>query len=198
MSQYPCFNQPPDSGCAATPTYEARECVSYVAWRGSLILGHEWPTGWGNAGTWPAQARAAGFVVNTTPAVNTIMCLPPNTNGAGKVGHVGWVVAVEAQSVVVQEYDFLVKYGYDERDFPIAGAEFIHLPAPPVPKEDDPRMFTIINFGAPGIYILYDDHVLVGIYSPPDVAELLSLPQCHGQRTLNAAMLPRFQAVVPK
>lgn len=131
MTLYPCRFATPDAECPQTPTYSARECTSYAAWRGSEVLQRQWPKDWGNATNWRAAAHYAGFRVDTTPEVNCIMALAPNTNGAGPMGHVGWVVGVEAATVVVQEYDFLVRFGYDERDFPIHGAEFIHLPQPP-------------------------------------------------------------------
>jgi surface antigen len=139
MSQYPCFAQAPDSACPATPHYPARECTSYADWRASLILGHTLPD-WGNGGQWAGNAKAAGFVVNGTPAVNSIMALAPNTNGAGPKGHVAFVVSVEPVTVVVQEYNFKLPpndHQYDERDARIAGAQFIHLPIPPTPPEDD-------------------------------------------------------------
>lgn len=132
MTSYPCFQEPPNAACPATPHYPARECTSYADWRASLILGHSLPD-FGNGGQWADNARAAGFVVNGTPAVNTVMALAPNTNGAGHQGHVAWVIAVESQTVQVAEYNFLVAFGYDERDAQIAGAEFIHLPQPPAP-----------------------------------------------------------------
>lgn len=65
----------------------------------------------------------------------------------------------------------------------------------PTPHQEDSRMFTIINFGAQeGTYIVYDDHVLVGIYSEPDVTTLAKLPTCHGEIELSPQMLQRYQA----
>jgi hypothetical protein len=166
MPQYPCFNQMADSFCAATPTYEARECVSYTAWRGSLLLGHEWPKWWGFAWEWPNAARAAKFVVNGTPAVNSIYCAAPNTHGAGPKGHVAWVIAVGNGYVTLAEYNFLVEYGYDEREASTAGIQFIHLPSSPppppapdpqpqpIPQEDPIEMVYLFNTGAPGIWCL--------------------------------------------
>jgi surface antigen len=145
MSQYPCFAQAPDSACPATPHYPARECTSYADWRASLILGHGLPD-WGDGGQWAGNARAAGFTVDGRPAVNAIMALGNNVNGAGPQGHVAWVIGVETQTVNVAEYNFLVEHGYDERDAQIAGAQFIHLPTPPAPPvpspiTGDPAMF---------------------------------------------------------
>lgn len=138
-----------------------------------------------------------------TPALNTVACFQPGSNEADAVfGHVAVVVKVgQDGSFVVSEENGPAGPGHQDDRFCTNGPGVSYLVEnvpPPVPKEDDPRMFTIINFGAPGIYILYDDHVLVGIYQPTDVAELLSLPQCHGERTLSPTMLTRFQAVAPK
>lgn len=68
-------------------------------------------------------------------------------------------------------------------------------PAPPTPQPKGARMFTIINFGPQeGVYLLYDDHALVGVYSEPDVTELARLSSCRGQISLAPQMLARFQA----
>jgi hypothetical protein len=157
---YPCFGNTPNAACAATPTYPSRECTSYVAWMGSQVLGKEWPTSWGDAMFWPDHAAAMGWTVNRSPAVGSVMCLSSEVNGAGSMGHVAWVIGVERNTVEVSEFNFLTPYGYDERDAPIAGAQFIHLPEPPqppapvpVPTEDD--MVYLFNTGEPGIYCLY-------------------------------------------
>ena len=135
MSSYPCFQEAPNAACPATPHYPSRECTSYADWRASLILGHTLPD-WGNGGQWAGNARTAGFRVNGTPEINCVMALAPNQNGAGPQGHVAWVIGVETQTVAVAEYNFLVKFGYDERDAQIAGAQFIHLPKPPAPTPE--------------------------------------------------------------
>jgi hypothetical protein len=155
--QYPCFKQSPNTGCSATPHYPARECTSYCSWRASMI-GHALPD-WGNGDQWAGYARAAGFTVNGTPAINSIMALGNYVNGAGPKGHVAWVIGVETQTVAVAEYNFLVTYGYDERDARIAGAQFIHLSAPPSPPPPAPPILQgetdMMLISAPnGVYLL--------------------------------------------
>jgi surface antigen len=137
---YPCLGVPVDGFCPETPTYPARECTSGCSWWGSQYQGKAWPTGWGNALNWPGKARAAGFVVNTTPAPNTIMCIPPNRKGAGPQGHVAFVTGSPVSGKVsVIEMNFLIEHGYDYRIATVAGCEFIHLDAPPspTPPEDN-------------------------------------------------------------
>lgn len=157
MSQYPCFSQAPNAACVYTPHYPARECTSYCDWR-ARSLGHYLPD-WGNGGQWAGNAEVEGFVVNGTPGVDAVMALAPNTNGAGPEGHVAWVIAVESQTVQVAEYNFLVKYGYDERDARIAGAQFIHLgikPAPPPPPISEEDMKPIlVSTPTSGIWLLW-------------------------------------------
>jgi len=134
LSPYPCLYVKPDGNCPYTPTYQARECVSGVAWWASQYTGKSWPRGWGNALNWPAMARAAGFTVNASCAPNTIMCVPPLTNGSGAMGHVAYVVgAVQAGRAEVWEMDFEVRFGFGTRPAPVHQCEFIHLVAAPAP-----------------------------------------------------------------
>ena len=75
------------------------ECVSYAGWKAYEYAGVA--IGWGNAYSWDDGARAAGYVVNKTPAPNTI----------GQVdgypyGHVFWVESVNGDgSINVTEYN---------------------------------------------------------------------------------------------
>ena len=75
------------------------ECVSYAGWKAYETFGLV--IAWGNAYSWDDRARAYGYVVNNTPAPNTI----------GQVdgypyGHVFWVESVNADgSINVTEYN---------------------------------------------------------------------------------------------
>lgn len=135
---YPCVGNPPNSQCVATPTYPSGECTSGCAWWGSQYMGRPFYIGWGNADNWPAAARAAKLTVDTHPLADTIMCIPPNVNGAGKEGHVAYVLSVEASTCNVKEFNFLRPFAYDERDAVIQGCEFIHLLPKPQPKPPTP------------------------------------------------------------
>ena len=75
------------------------ECVSYVGWKAFEYYGLY--LGWGNAYSWDDRARANGYVVNHTPAVNTI-----GQMDGGAYGHVFWVERVNNDgSIDVTEYN---------------------------------------------------------------------------------------------
>lgn len=136
---YPCFSVPPDGNCPQTPTYPARECTSGASFWGSWYTGKPWPIGWGDAMNWPTRARMAGYTVNTICTENSIMCLPPNHNGAGPKGHVAYVVGPIVQGhAEVWEMNFLIPHGFDYRPALVTGCEYIHLVPKPVPPAPDP------------------------------------------------------------
>lgn len=137
---YPCLGKPVDGFCPATPTYPARECTSGCSWWGSQYQGKAWPTGWGDALNWPAQARRAGFTVDTRCTSDSIMCVPPNVNGAAPKGHVAYVTGTPVNGhVSVVEINFLIPHGYDFRnEAPIANCAYIHLVAPDPPPPPIP------------------------------------------------------------
>lgn len=75
------------------------ECVSYTGWKAyeayGLVLA------WGNAYNWDDRARAAGYVVDRTPAAGTIGQID-----GGAYGHVFWVESVNGDgSINVTEYN---------------------------------------------------------------------------------------------
>jgi surface antigen len=81
----------------------SRQCVSYTAWKvhqknGSMPY---WG-GRGNANQWPANARAAGIPVSTTPRVGSVGVLM-----AGQYGHVVWVESVNANGTInISQYNY--------------------------------------------------------------------------------------------
>lgn len=128
----------PNGYCKYTPSFPGRECTSGASWWASQFQGKPWPTGWGDAMYWPGMARRYGFTVNTTCAPNTVMCVPPWTNGAGGKGHVAFVTGEPVNGrVAVIEMNFLIEYGYDFRPALIAGCEYIHLEGHPSPPPED-------------------------------------------------------------
>ena len=181
LTPYPCLGAPIDGDCPQTPTYPARECTSGAAFWGSQFTGKPWPQGWGNADNWPAAARAAGFTVDLTPAPNTIMCVPPNTNGAGSNGHVAYVTGpMVGMKVPVIEMNFLIEYGYSFRDAPISGCEFIHLVgAGPLPPPNPPHRkgvpdMAMIRTPDGSIYLLLAGGMFIPLGNGGDVAILQS------------------------
>ena len=154
-TSYPCLGVVANGYCPYTPSYPARECTSGASWWGSQYQHKPWPTGWGNALYWPAQARAAGFTVSATPVINSIMCIPPNRNGAGSKGHVAFVTSAPVNGQVrVIEMNFLIEFGFDYRQALTANCEYIHLvaPDPPPPSGDSEMALYQLNNGT--IYLL--------------------------------------------
>ena len=74
--------------------YDYGNCTWYVATQIAV------PANWGNAATWAAGARAAGWHVSSTPTVGAIAQTP---YAAGGLGHVGIVVGVSGDSVTVRD-----------------------------------------------------------------------------------------------
>lgn len=75
------------------------ECVSYAGWKAYEAYGVA--PAWGNAYSWAAGARSAGYRVDNQPAAGTIGQI-----GGGPYGHVFWVESVnEDGSINVTEYN---------------------------------------------------------------------------------------------
>lgn len=76
------------------------QCVGYATWYREQI-GR--PIPWkGNANRWDDHARAAGFLVNKTPAIGAVF-----QTDSGRVGHVGVVVGINGDgSIVVREANY--------------------------------------------------------------------------------------------
>ena len=80
--------------------YAAGNCTWY-AYERRMQLGRPIGSFWGNANTWDTSARAAGFVVNKTPAPGAIF-----QTAAGYYGHVGIVERVENGVVYVSDMNY--------------------------------------------------------------------------------------------
>jgi surface antigen len=70
-------------------TYEWGNCT-YWSFAMRLWAGTPIPTTWGNANTWDDRARADGYEVNHTPAVNAVF-----QTDEGDWGHVAYVIKVD-------------------------------------------------------------------------------------------------------
>jgi surface antigen len=113
----------------------------YVAWRffqrevsfSSNMSGPNGKVGhFGDPSTWPVNATALGFKVDTVPKVGSIAQWGAGELGAGKAGHVAYVDRVNADgSVVVSEFDWNVQYGYSQRGqagtSPVRAPRYIHV-----------------------------------------------------------------------
>jgi surface antigen len=77
------------------------ECVSYTAWRVYSTYGYmPYWGGRGNAKQWPANARAAGYVVSSTPKPGSV-----GISMSGAYGHAVWVEAVSGNRVYISQYN---------------------------------------------------------------------------------------------
>ena len=80
------------------------ECVSYAAYKVASTYGNmPYWGGRGNAKQWPANARAAGFKVSSTPKVGSV-----GISYSGPYGHAVWVERVSGSRVYISQYN----YGY--------------------------------------------------------------------------------------
>jgi surface antigen len=86
-----------------------RECVSYAAFKveqtfGSLskaATGNPIFSSWGNANSWPYNARAAGYTVDQNPTVHSVAQFNDNV-----AGHVAWVESVNGSDITVSQFNY--------------------------------------------------------------------------------------------
>jgi len=100
-ASYPWANQ--DGWVSDGHGYYQSECVSFAAWavRTDGLAHTKSPDFMGNANLW------TGAYVDATPHVGDVAQWDGGRNGAGSVGHVAYVVAVNADgSVLVNEYNW--------------------------------------------------------------------------------------------
>lgn len=77
------------------------ENVSYAAWKVYSTYGYmPYWGGRGNAKQWPANARAAGYVVSSVPKPGSV-----GISTSGAYGHAVWVEAVSDNRVYVSQYN---------------------------------------------------------------------------------------------
>lgn len=102
-----------------------RECTSFVAWRmnsANRVAFSNFMSGgrFGNADTWDDNARALGYVVNSTPARGAIA-------ESDKEGHVAWVASVAKGTVTIEDYNYSSPGGYGSRTVPTSTYIYIHV-----------------------------------------------------------------------
>ena len=105
--------------------YAAGNCTWY-AYERRLQLGRPIGSFWGHARAWNTSARAAGFLVNNTPAPGAII---QNTWGGYGYGHVGIVERVDGQNIYVSDMNYAGYNVISSRTIPLAEASrysFIH------------------------------------------------------------------------
>ena len=77
-----------------------QERCTYRAWHEAYDRGYVLPTYWGNACSWAADARKAGYRVDAYPSVNSIVCW---SGGSSGWGHVAYVTGVDRTNVYIRE-----------------------------------------------------------------------------------------------
>jgi surface antigen len=135
MDDYPYRNDPIKT---ADPWgYYKRECVSWAAW--NLLKAGKPHVDFGNALTWADRARKAGLIVNSTPDINSVVCLPPNVGGAGSYGHVAWInLALNFGKVaLVEDYNWNDTHNYLQHPLTLDSKFlYIHAQSAAPNKED--------------------------------------------------------------
>ncbi|OAA48626.1 choline binding protein D [Metarhizium rileyi] len=84
------------------------QCTSFAAWRVDQRLHLPFKQlaartsqgQWGDANNWAAVASEAGILVDKQPAPGSVA-----QNSMGDFGHVAWVVGVEGDSVLIEDYN---------------------------------------------------------------------------------------------
>ena len=118
--------------------FERGQCTWYTWGRVKQKLGISFPCG-GDAYTWATCAANAGYTVDYTPSVDSIVVWPPNPNycdsyGCYGKGHVAYLELLEGNTMYVGEGNWAgvlyseTPYGisiYEERHF--GRPQFIHL-----------------------------------------------------------------------
>jgi surface antigen len=134
-----------------------RECTSYAAWMLHSMNGFEMPFN-ADASLWKADARNAGYTVNTTPAVGAVGW--KMTSAA--VGHVVWVEADNGDGTVnVEDYNAGHTGHYGEHLNVVASTyQYIHFkdistspptPPPPPAPADSPSSAGAVQFQSSGM-----------------------------------------------
>ena len=131
-----------------------RECTSFVAWRlnhdeGIPFTNHYKGAAFGNAYQWAGAAESVGIPVNGTPTPGSVAVYPASLPGSGGFGHVAYVDSVNnsAGTVTVEEYNFNVVGGYDQRIQAIdaLGVQYIHFTTPPPPPPPPARPWAVFD-----------------------------------------------------
>lgn len=82
----------------------SNQCTYYAEQRMAQQTGMYMPVT-GNAYQWADQARAGGWTVGSSPAVNSVVVLPRGSFGS-QYGHVAWVINISGGQLQVQDYNW--------------------------------------------------------------------------------------------
>lgn len=97
--------------------YEPGWCT-YGAWK----LAH-WVGQWGDAKTWDNMAQAEGLTVDGNPEIGAVF-----VDNSGYYGHVGVVIGIDGDSVVIKEMNYVGFGEWSTRTVPSVSFVYIHPP----------------------------------------------------------------------
>lgn len=97
--------------------YEPGWCT-YGAWK----LAH-WVGQWGDAKTWDNMAQAEGLTVDGNPEIGAVF-----VDNSGHYGHVGVVIGMTGNSVVIKEMNYVGFGEWSIRTLPSVSFVYIHPP----------------------------------------------------------------------
>ncbi|MET8957348.1 CHAP domain-containing protein [Streptomyces sp. NPDC004533] len=167
------------------------ECTSFVAWRIRQHLGvPDFTNGYhgglfGYAWHWADNADVLGLPVDATPTPGSVAVFPPNTAGAGPLGHVAVVLSVSpAGTALVEDYnwrdawDNYQEHAYSQHTVPTAQLQFIHFrpPSPSTPRPSvkpltmTPKTTAPVKRPAPAAQQQPRPHVF-HVYAPAGLSE---------------------------
>ena len=92
------------------------ECTSWVAHclnsRNGIEFNNKYKgVRWSHAKYWISVAKSVGITVDSNPAVGSVACWTD-----GKYGHVAYVVAVNDDEVIIEEYNYKIRHKYGTRN----------------------------------------------------------------------------------
>ncbi len=122
------------NGGGGGPLYPVGQCTWWVARRRPDLPYFKGESG--DALNWAQTAERAGFSVGTTPMPGAVAVFQPGQYGAGRYGHVAYVISVEGAQMTISEADFEDKLGHGRRKIGFKGLQFIY-------GKDEPP--TVIN-----------------------------------------------------
>ncbi len=99
-----------------------RECVSYTAWKVSVVHGYN-AIGWGNANMWPGAARSRSIPVDSTPRAGDVAIWD-----IGYFGHAMFVESVNSNGTInVSQYNADYYGHFSTATVSTNGLQFIHF-----------------------------------------------------------------------
>ncbi|HOQ97854.1 MAG TPA: CHAP domain-containing protein [Anaerolineae bacterium] len=110
------------------PYHNPTQCV-YRAWELAAAAGYKLPY-FGNAMNWRQGAIDAGYDVidRVDPScIYSVIVWGPSVGGVSSLGHVGWVVAVDGNRVLVQDRNWIPATDYEHWVEWVPGISFIRL-----------------------------------------------------------------------